>query len=106
MTQAELYTLLKTSDLPVAYRAFRKAQKPPYICYIFSDSQDFLADNINYSPVGMFDVELYTVEKDPTTEAALEKIFNDNRLPYDKTEAFIESENMLKVTYTIGVNNG
>ncbi len=106
MTQAELYTLLKTSDLPVAYRAFKKRQAPPFICYIFSDSQDFLADNINYSPVGMFDIELYTVDKDPTTEAALESLFTTNRLPYDKTEAFIESEKMLKITYTIGVNNG
>ena len=35
MTQKELAQRLAATGLPVAYRAFRTRQAPPFICYLY-----------------------------------------------------------------------
>lgn len=106
MTQAELYTMLTSLGLPVAYRAFKEPTDPPFICYLFTYDNDVKADNYNYAKIRNFDIELYTDKKDITNEQAIENMLDTNRLPYSKTEAWIESEQMLQVIYTIQILGG
>ncbi len=101
MTQAELRAALETLGMPVAYAEFKKATTPPFITYQFSASGDLLADNQNYVAISGFQIELYTVKKDLAKEAAVENLLKTQRLPYRKTEAWVESEKLRQVVYEV-----
>lgn len=103
MTLAELNTLLETLGMPVAYSHFKKATSPPFITYQFAYGSDFKADNQNYKDISNVQVELYTKIKDLTNEGQVEALLKNNRLPYMKTEAFLDSENLYQVIYEIQI---
>lgn len=92
MTLSQLYTELKTLKLPVAYGAFIKQTALPFIVYFESGAADILADNENFVGVSDVVVEFYSKAKDATNEAALEKLFKDNEIIFDKTESFLKDE--------------
>jgi hypothetical protein len=99
--EAALFALLKTTNLPVAYHHFTSPPTPPYIVYLFSYSSNFGADNKVYDAEKNFQVELYTTNKDPTSEALIEGLFDANDIYWDKTETYIESEGLYQVLYEI-----
>lgn len=101
MDEATLFTLLKTTKLPVAYHHFVAPPTPPYIVYLFSYCSNFGADNKVHSQADNYQVELYTVKKDPTSEALIENLFNANDIYWEKTETYIESEGLYQVLYEI-----
>lgn len=105
MTIAELNQALKTIGYPVAYHHFTSPPNPPYLVYLFTYSNDMIADNQNYVEISNFQVELYNIKKDPVTEKLVEGKLKELELPYTKTETFIESEGLFQVLYlfqTIG----
>jgi len=99
--EATLFTLLKTLNLPVAYHHYESPPSPPYIVYLFSYSSNFGADNKVYEAGKNFQVELYTKTKDPTSEALIEGLFDANDIFWDKTETYIDSEDLYQVLYEI-----
>ena len=101
MDEATLYQLLKTTGPPVTYHHFVSPPKPPYIVYLFAYSSNFGADNKVYGQADNYQVELYTTKKDPTPEALIEDLFDDNDIYWEKTETFIESEGLYQVLYEI-----
>lgn len=104
MTLAELNTALKSIpgfDNKVAYRAFRKAPKLPFICYLATKTNNFKADNKVWKVLQNVDVELYTAIKAPTTEALVEDKLTECGFVWDKYEEYIESENCYQITYSI-----
>ena len=101
MDEATLFTLLKTLNLPVAYHHYESPPSPPYIVYLFSYSSNFGADNKVYEAGKNFQVELYTKAKDPTSEALIEGLFDANDIFWDKTETYIDSEDLYQVLYEI-----
>lgn len=103
MTLAELYTALKTLKWPVAYSHFTTAQTPPFITYQVSHSLDFMADNQNYKSITNVQVELYTKTKDQTKEGLVETLLKTNRLPYQKVEVFLDSEELFQVIYEVQI---
>lgn len=103
MDMQELSEGLKLTGYPVAYRAFKSAQDPPFICYLFDQSADLMADNENYQGLGDYFVELYTTNKDPTAEAAVEVQLKALGLPFGKVESYIESESMFQILYTVRI---
>jgi len=111
MTQAELFTALKTLGIPVVYGEFistpeNPAPAPPFITYQFTNDNGLKADNYNYLDIGNFDVELYTAKKDPATEKLAQDKLKELRLPYTKIEAWIDSEKMFQVIYGIQLVGG
>lgn len=111
MNQTELFNALKTLGLPVAYSEFVSTPEnpvppPPFITYQFTDSDDFKADNQNYVEISQFDVELYTAKKDPVSEKLVQEKLKELRLPYSKSEAWIDLEKMFQVIYTIQLIGG
>ena len=46
----DVYTLLKSTGLPTAYRQWKPAKPPdmPYVIYLEQGRRDFHADNSNY----------------------------------------------------------
>ena len=101
MDEAALFTLLKSTGLPVAYHHFTSPPSPPYVVYLFAYNTNFGADNKVYSGAKNFQVELYTKTKDPTSEALIESLFDANEIYWEKTETYIESEGLLQVLYEI-----
>jgi len=99
--EAALFTLLKSTGLPVAYHHFTSPPSPPYIVYLFAYSSNFGADNKVHSQADNYQVELYTKTKDPVAEALIEGLFDANDIYWDKTETYIESEGLYQVLYEI-----
>ena len=98
----ELGDLLEKTNLPVAYNHFKTAQNLPFIAYIDTGTDNFIADNKVYHRVIRVNVELYTHVKDSKTEQLLEDLLNNNEVPYNYTGTyFIESEDMYQTIYQI-----
>ena len=88
--------------LPYAYYQFPEGtdQACPFICFYFTNSNDLAADDTNYQKIRPLSIELYTDNKDFTTEAAVETVLNNNGLVYAREETYLDSERMYMVTYT------
>ena len=72
MTQKDLVRQLEAVGLPLAYRAFRSRQEPPFLCYEYVYDAVLYADDEVYWSAGHYQVELYTAQKDPDLEARVE----------------------------------
>ena len=101
MDETALFALLKTTGLPVAYHHFTSPPTPPYIVYLFAYSSNFGADNKVHKEIPNYQVELYTKAKDPTSEALIEGLFDANDIYWEKTETYIEGEDLYQVLYEI-----
>lgn len=93
------------TPVPFAYYQFTAdtAKEPPFICYYFTQSDDFGADNINYAPIRRAVIELYTDKKDFSLEQAVEALLASNELVYTKSETYIDSEQMQLTSYEMEV---
>lgn len=103
MTPEALLALLETIGYPVAYRAWVDPPELPYIVYLFNRSEDFTADDQNYHDIGVWQVELYSKLKDPAAEAAVESVLKAASIPYDKSETYLESEDLTEILYIIAI---
>lgn len=106
VTQAELYHALESTGLPITYSHYDADENnpppnPPFLIYLFTYNDDFIADNINYKNIDNFQVELYTDKKDLSSEELVENKLKELDLPYFKLEKWIESEKLFQVVYQI-----
>lgn len=104
MTLDDLYTVLQSTNLPVAYEAFPELQALPCITYNFAYSSNFGADNKVYKKVSNIDIFLYTKTKDLTTEALLETALDNASLFYDKTENYLDDEKAFQLIYEVSID--
>lgn len=105
MNLTELYDVLTSTELPVAYRAFRDDENvgPPCITYEVAFSQNFGADNQVYSPFTVVDIFLFQKTKGPA-ETTLENVLNANKIFWDKTETFNKDEEVFQTIYEVKIN--
>lgn len=102
MSEAELYQLLTSLGLAVAYDHFDTPnQTPPFILYRSPDVYAFKADNKTYYKQNNYIVDLITDIKDVSKEALIEELFDNNSIPYDKEENYIEIERIYQIRYFI-----
>ena len=103
MTLEEIKDRLETTRLPVAYRAFPVGKAPPlpFLCYLFSYTNNFDADDRVYQVINRVTIELYTEAKDPETEALVETALDG--LCWEKSEEFLDDERCYEITYEIEV---
>ena len=94
MTYKEVATMVASIGLPYAYYEFPEGtqQTPPFVVFFYTSSDDVYADDSNYQRILRLNIELYTSEKDFTTEATVEGILTNNNLTYYKEENYIYSE--------------
>lgn len=103
MTLSELNAQLKTTELPVTYRAWPEGMAPtlPYICYLCTSPDSLIADGAVYYTYENVRVELYTACKDPEAEANVETaLFGFH---WKKSETYISTERCYLITYEIEV---
>lgn len=105
MSERELYEMLKTLGLPVAYDHFVEAPgasvQPPFILYKIDSTTNFKADDRTFSKSHQYIIDLVTDKKDVDLEETLEDLLDQNYLPYDKEEDYIESEKIFQIRYFI-----
>ena len=105
MTYKDIATMVASCNLPYAYYQSPDGteQAPPFICFFYDRLDGFYADGTNYAPVVGLVVELYTDNKDFTTERTVESVLNSSGLAFDKSEVYIDTEKMYQITYTTEV---
>lgn len=101
MTLQELYNLLKATGYPVAYSHFNEPKQTPFITYLVNNNPNFIADNKVYHKIKDVDIELYTTKKDEASERVLEDLLDQNDIPYEPYEVYIESEKLFQKIYEV-----
>ncbi|HDR6318317.1 hypothetical protein WAG12_26410 [Bacillus cereus] len=104
MTLGELKKILDATGYPVAYSHFtatigNPVPKPPFICYLVTGSPNMIADSKVHFKINDVNIELYTAKKDLVAEAKLEKVLDDNEIPYESSEIYIDSEKLFQKIY-------
>lgn len=101
MNVTELANHLNSIGLPIAYNHFTEPPAPPYLVYLYSYSNDLIADNKNVMDVGIYQIELYTNKKDLASEKLVEDKLKEIELPYRKFEVWINEEKLYQIMYEV-----
>ena len=101
MTEQELYSLLKTLELPVAYDHFVDMDELPGIVYREASDNVFYADDVAFYLQNQYEVVLITKYKDVDLETELETLFTNNDIAFEKQEYFNDAERVYFIEYDI-----
>lgn len=101
MTEQELYSLLKTLKLPVAYDHFVDMDELPGIVYREATDNVFYADDVAFYLQNQYEVVLITKYKDVDLESELETLFTQNDIAFEKQEYFNDAERVYFIEYDI-----
>ena len=91
--------------LPYAYHHFVEGESPdpPFLVFLYPNSDNFAADGVVYFKVNQLNIELYTDIKDVELEETVEAVLDKHGIFYEKSEVWIESENLYEVLYQMEV---
>lgn len=106
ITISEMKTLLEGvtgfADKVTYYEwPINEAPALPFVCYFSNTESEFAADNINYFAVPQFAVELYSKNRDLTTEALFEAAFKAKDLYYRKEAEYLPDERCWVTVFSI-----
>ena len=104
MTHKNLFQMLETLNIPIAYDHFasNKNVEPPFIVYRETSPDTFKADGMTYFRPYNFEIELITEKKDITLEQQIENLLTTNKIPYDiYDEVWDEDERIYHNFYEI-----
>ncbi|MCM1577972.1 MAG: hypothetical protein NC078_04150 [Ruminococcus sp.] len=93
----DIYGLLEKAGVPLAYRQWSGAKEnipdPPYMVYYETRSQNSGADNIAYTQVRSFIIELYTdSRRDLALERRIKLLLTEAGVFYETDHAEIAEE--------------
>ena len=96
-----LQALKDAEGIDFAYDHFAEGESPypPFVVYLYPQTNNFSADGVVYYPVNVVNIELYTDKKDPETEKKLERFLTGAGIFYEKSEVWIASERLYEVLY-------
>lgn len=105
MTYSDIKGMVHSIGLPCAYDHFSKedAVDPPFIVWLFPNTDPFGADDTIYFEASALNIELYTDFKSPTHEQQVEAVLKQYGIFYEKSEVWIASERMYEVLYQMEV---
>lgn len=105
MTYEEVMQMMEEMKIPFAYDHFAEGESPdpPFICFLFPDSENFAADDVVYMEFSNLSIELYADEKDLELEDRVEAVLNAHEIFWNKSEVWIESEKLYEVLYQMTV---
>ena len=106
MTQAEFGNILAASGFPVAYLAFPADNCPemPFITFQETGTNNVSADGIVWKKVKIYQVDLFTADKDEEAEETLENALSD--FFWNKYQTVEDTEACQRYTYTLEVFGG
>ena len=101
---ATLKAMLEESGIPFRYREWKKQPESfPFGAYLFVDRANLISDGNVYFSVDLFQVEIYSEEKDINAEHSIEDVFDKHDIIYNKYESYIDSEKLYEVMYEIQI---
>lgn len=105
MTTKEVSEMVAEIGLPYAYYEFPDGTElaPPFVAFLFTDNNDFQADNINYVDIRELVIELYTKDKDLTLENKVREVLNTHELPFDQESEYLTDERCWITIFTTEV---
>ena len=105
MTHQEVLEMMNEVKLPYAYHHFVEGESPdpPFLVFLYPNSDNFAADGMVYFKVNRLNIELYTDLKDVELEETVEAVLDKHGIFYEKSEVWIESENLYEVLYQMEV---
>ncbi len=105
MTHQEVLKMMDEMKLPYAYHHFVEGEspEPPFLVFLYPNSDNFAADGMVYFKVNRLNIELYTDLKDVELEETVEAVLDKHGIFYEKSEVWIESENLYEVLYQMEV---
>ena len=105
MTHQEVLKMMDEMKLPYAYHHFVEGESPdpPFLVFLYPNSDNFAADGMVYFKVNRLNIELYTDLKDVELEETVEAMLDKHGIFYEKSEVWIESENLYEVLYQMEV---
>lgn len=105
MEHKEVIKMINKMGLECAYHHFveGEAPKPPFLVYLYPNSDNFSADGEVYFKINKLDIELYTDKKDVAIEEKVETILDEYGIFYDKSEVWIETEKLYEVLFQMEV---
>lgn len=101
-----LIIILEKIGLPFAYSHFAEGESPdpPFMVYLFPKNKHFGADGLVYYKNTEVNLEVYTDKKDLQLEEKIEEILDREKIYYEKSEVWIESERLYEVLYEFTLN--
>ena len=105
MTHQEVLEMMDEMKLPYAYHHFVEGEspEPPFLVFLYPSSDNFAADGMVYFKVNRLNIELYTDLKDVELEETVEAVLDKHGIFYEKSEVWIELENLYEVLYQMEV---
>ena len=105
MTHQEVLEMMDEMKLPYVYHHFVEGESPdpPFLVFLYPNSDNFAADGMVYFKVNRLNIELYTDLKDVELEETVEAVLDKHGIFYEKSEVWIESENLYEVLYQMEV---
>lgn len=108
MTTQEVAAMVESIGLPNAYWQFdvdngNPAPSLPFVCFYYTGTNDFKADDINYVHIEGLTIEVYTEDKDFGLEERVRAILTAHDFDFEAEPAYIDDEHMYMMTYTMEV---
>ena len=105
MTHEQVLKMVEEMELPCAYGHFAEGQspEPPFLVFLYPESQNFAADGIAYFKKRKLHIELYTDYKSVELEERIETVLESHGFFYARSEVWIESERLYEVLYEMEV---
>ena len=106
MTITELKQILEAYGIPCEFGHFSSPQKPPYIAWIYTGSDNEYADNMVCKSQKTVQIEFYVRNNVPQQVLLFENYLTANRVRWEMTsDQWIDTEKMYLFTYSTGVFN-
>lgn len=103
MALTDLKTILDGTGLPVAYNCFKDEQSLPFVCFLETGTNNLFADGKTYKIISDIAIELYTAQRDLTSEGKVEKALDDALICWNKTIEYIDDEQCYFILYEIQI---
>lgn len=96
-----LLNIMREIGFPFAYHHFAEGESPnpPFLLFLTPESSNFSADGKAYFKANEVHIELYADYKNPVLEEQVEAVLDRHGIFYNKTETFIESEQLYETLY-------
>lgn len=104
-TRAEIEVMLNKTGIPYRYFMFeaKEAILPPFMVWYLPGSDNFSADGTVYYRIDRLNLEFYTDQKDFEMEEKVEALLEEEGIYWNKTEAFLDDEQLYEVLYEMEV---
>lgn len=105
MTHEEVVAMMEEMNLPFAYHHFAEGESPnpPFAVFLYPGSNNFSADGKVYFKADRLNIEIYTDIKNIELELTVEAVLDLHGIFYEKSEVWIETENLYEVLYQMEV---